>query len=454
MKNGSLQSEHVLPFLNDEDRAMRSTGLWVASHHPEWSAPIAAFLSRELAGTSPDAGDGLHALLVAFCGDANVQNLIATHLTDGNATEAKQLYLIDAMSACTLDATPSSWTAAIGTLLDADATSVRSKAVSLIRLLGLTDFSDPLAGLAADTAQPITLRIAALGAYTSMQPNLNETQFQFLTDALTTTNDASVRRETASVLESATLNETQQLHLAETILPGADAFLLSRLLDVFKDEQPVDGAGLALVEALTKTPETLDALTQDEVQAFFGRYSDAVQQAASPLLEQMIGLQNSRLQRLQELESNLSGGDMARGRALYFGKAACWSCHSIGGEGGNLGPDLTSIGQVRSVHDVLEAIVYPSVSFVREYETYKVTTSGGEYLGLIEDQTPDVVVLRSAPDASLRIPRTEISSMTRHPVSLMPQGLDALLTVGELADLMTFLMGQDQDPDRDKQFLR
>jgi hypothetical protein len=34
-------------------------------------------------------------------------------------------------------------------------------------------------------------------------------------------------------------------------------------------------------------------------------------------------------------------------------------------------------------------------------------------------------------------------------VSMMPQGLDKLLTKAEMADLMVFLLGQDQDPDHD-----
>jgi hypothetical protein len=40
------------------------------------------------------------------------------------------------------------------------------------------------------------------------------------------------------------------------------------------------------------------------------------------------------------------------------------------------------------------------------------------------------------------------------PVSMMPQGLDQLMTKQEMADLLAFLLGQDQDPETDQAILR
>jgi hypothetical protein len=37
---------------------------------------------------------------------------------------------------------------------------------------------------------------------------------------------------------------------------------------------------------------------------------------------------------------------------------------------------------------------------------------------------------------------------------MMPQGLDQLLTSQEMADLMAFILGQDQDPETDASILR
>jgi PQQ-dependent dehydrogenase (methanol/ethanol family) len=40
-----------------------------------------------------------------------------------------------------------------------------------------------------------------------------------------------------------------------------------------------------------------------------------------------------------------SGGDPVAGEALFFGKAACASCHEVNGRGGVVGPDLSAVGR-------------------------------------------------------------------------------------------------------------
>ena len=142
-------------------------------------------------------------------------------------------------------------------------------------------------------------------------------------------------------------------------------------------------------------------------------------------------------------------GDIERGRILFFGKAICYTCHAIGNEGSNFGPDLTSIQRDRSAHDLVEAIVYPGVSFVREYETYQVKTKDNTFRGIIQEQTGDMIRLGISPQESVQIQLKDIISTEIQDVSMMPLGLDKLLTEQELADLMAFLIGQDQDPETD-----
>ena len=104
----------------------------------------------------------------------------------------------------------------------------------------------------------------------------------------------------------------------------------------------------------------------------------------------------------------VSGGDVTRGRQVYFGKkAACSSCHTIGLEGGDVGPDLTAVGAVRSVHDLIEAIIFPSASFVPGHEIYRVETADDVYSGVLRRRNAEYVVIvsgpqRSAPDSAER----------------------------------------------------
>ena len=99
--------------------------------------------------------------------------------------------------------------------------------------------------------------------------------------------------------------------------------------------------------------------------------------AVDKLMTKLQEVHGERLKRLQNFESQIGNGSLDNGRRLFLGKATCATCHTLGSEGGTFGPDLTSIQRDRSAHDLLEAILYPGSSFVREYETYIIKTKTG-----------------------------------------------------------------------------
>ena len=132
---------------------------------------------------------------------------------------------------------------------------------------------------------------------------------------------------------------------------------------------------------------------------------------------------------------------MSQGRAVFFGKkAACASCHTIANEGGRVGPDLTKIGASRSGVDLLEAIVFPSATFAREFRPYVILTDAGKvHTGVISRQTAGAIHLRTADLAEVRIPRASIEEIKESDTSIMPKGLDTALSKTELRDLLAYL---------------
>ena len=145
--------------------------------------------------------------------------------------------------------------------------------------------------------------------------------------------------------------------------------------------------------------------------------------------------------RVEQLLEQLSGGDIRRGQAVFHStKAACSSCHAMGYLGGRVGPDLTRIGGIRAERDLVEAIVYPSASFVRSYEPVVVVTAAGKtHNGLIKKDTLEEIVLAINATEEVRMPRDEIEEIRPSLVSVMPSGLEKQLTPQELADLIAFL---------------
>jgi putative heme-binding domain-containing protein len=134
-------------------------------------------------------------------------------------------------------------------------------------------------------------------------------------------------------------------------------------------------------------------------------------------------------------------GDVRRGQVIFNSeRTACSACHAMGYLGGKVGPDLTSIGQIRSDSDLLEAIVYPSATFVRSYEPVQVITRAGEeHSGVLRAENNEELILATGPASEVRIPRSDIAELRPGTISVMPQGLDAQLSRQELADLLAFL---------------
>jgi putative heme-binding domain-containing protein len=149
--------------------------------------------------------------------------------------------------------------------------------------------------------------------------------------------------------------------------------------------------------------------------------------------------QASRLAELEKLQSMLGHGDVGEGRKLFFGKALCSTCHAVTGSGGTFGPDLTNIGEIRSTHDILEAILYPDASLAREYETSKVVTKSTSYTGIITEQLAESLSVETGPGVIVRLSRSEITAIEPQNVSLMPPGLEKQLTTQEMSDLMAYL---------------
>jgi putative heme-binding domain-containing protein len=139
--------------------------------------------------------------------------------------------------------------------------------------------------------------------------------------------------------------------------------------------------------------------------------------------------------------TKLNAGDPRRGYQVFrSAKAACSACHQVGYVGGNVGPNLSKIGQSRSRRDLLEAILYPSARLEQAYQGVKVQTLEGEVIqGLVVAETLTSIELQVSADSRKAVFKSEIAARELSRVSVMPAGLENQLTVEELSDLIAFL---------------
>src|SRR5262249_47759744 len=118
----------------------------------------------------------------------------------------------------------------------------------------------------------------------------------------------------------------------------------------------------------------------------------------------------------------------------------CLRCHTIRGQGGNVGPDLSMIGKKASRENLFESILYPSKAIADQYLTWNVETASGTSLsGLIVEEKPDYLVLRDANARDHKIAKKDIDSRTKSLVSIMPDNLLVYMTEDDLVDMVDYL---------------
>ncbi|HEY3392299.1 MAG TPA: PVC-type heme-binding CxxCH protein [Lacipirellulaceae bacterium] len=130
-------------------------------------------------------------------------------------------------------------------------------------------------------------------------------------------------------------------------------------------------------------------------------------------------------------------GDPVAGRAVF--KKLCAQCHTIYGEGGKVGPDITANGRA-SFDQLLSNVFDPSLVIGAEYQVSTVVTKDGRNLtGLIVENNDRRVVIRMARDSEETVPRNNVEYMRLSKLSMMPEGVENVFNKKDLADLFAFL---------------
>ncbi len=444
MEGGRLSAEHVIPWLKSTVPMLRHTAGWIVSHRPEWGGALASFFAQRLAEPSASADDrtALQPQLAQLAAASAIQSLLASTLAGKDP--AARLIALRAMAASGLKETPSAWLDALAVLIpNGDAELVR-QSVATARLLplpkaGHAGLSAALARVGREARVPAEVRLDALALATPAALAPVETPlFDFLCAHLDARQPMLVRGAAATVLARAPLSPPQQLALTEKVRT-VGALEVPKLLPAF-ERNPGEALGLKLVAALQQSPG-LPGVRANVLKPLFARYPAAVQQSGEAVLK----LLNSDLARenarIDTLLASSRDGDIRRGQAVFNSeKTACALCHVIGYRGGRLGPDLTNIGKIRNERELLEAIVFPSATFVRGYDPVTITTKKGDtHSGILRKDAPDEVVLATGIDTEQHIARADVAGLEPGAVSPMPPGMDAVLSGQELADLVAFL---------------
>jgi putative heme-binding domain-containing protein len=253
-----------------------------------------------------------------------------------------------------------------------------------------------------------------------------------------------MRSAAAAAISNARLNAPQLEHLC-TAIAAAGPLEINRLLGSFKataDEKLVGKLLASLMGASSLASVRFDALRETLAECGPGVLQELDDLEAAVNVDAA-----AQRQQIEELLPRMSDGDVRRGEVVFYSsKAACTACHRLGIGGGAVGPDLSRVGEVRTERDLLESVLFPSLSFVRSYEPVTVATADGlSFNGTIRDETELDIVLATGPDQEKRILRADIEEIQPSSVSVMPAGMGKVLSTQELADLVVFLKSRSEE---------
>jgi putative heme-binding domain-containing protein len=133
-------------------------------------------------------------------------------------------------------------------------------------------------------------------------------------------------------------------------------------------------------------------------------------------------------------------GNSARGKELFATTATCNKCHTVNGEGKDVGPNLSEIGSKLSKDALHVSILDPSAGISHNYETYLAVTDDGKVIsGILVSKTDDELTLKDATAIVHTLKTADLEEVKKLTTSLMPADLQKLLTAQDLVDVVEYL---------------
>ena len=163
--------------------------------------------------------------------------------------------------------------------------------------------------------------------------------------------------------------------------------------------------------------------------------SDAIRERASKLFSRVDSNRESVVRKYAS--HALADADLDKGRAVF--KKQCSACHQLEGQGNNIGPDLTAISD-KSMPAMLTAILDPNRAVEEKYLDYSVLTGDGQlHRGILLDESATSVTLATPEGKTMPILRNEIEELQATGRSLMPEGLETVLSPQDVADVVGYV---------------
>ncbi|MCP4173339.1 MAG: c-type cytochrome [Fuerstiella sp.] len=384
--------------------------------------------------------DQLLSLVRSFGSSPDMAEALAKPLVSSSSSAALRTTVLKAIAGDSSLPLHDSWKEPLLKAMRAPNIPERVAAIEAVGSLGATQFLTQLLPVAADQTEPVPVRLAALrSAVLSKKAMSSERAFPLLLRL--TKGGAPEEQQVAAQLLGASSLTAAQLHQVAPLLKETGPQQLVDLVKLFKRSLTQDLA-VAFLDSIEHA-RSLNSLPMIDVSEVVKRFPQDLHDRANALLDRMKAAEQQKLLKLDSLVAGLRTGDAVRGKDVFFSeKSKCATCHIVGEKGKRVGPDLTTIGANRSSKDLLESIVFPSSTLVRQYEPYTLLTIDGRtYSGLVIRDTATEVTIQQTLGDPVTVSRADVDELVPSTVSIMPKGLDEQITPQQIVDLVAWMQG-------------
>lgn len=445
METRAITPGEVQAALESPEKQIRDAGWWVVEQHLDWADDLVPAF-RSLAMATPPDSESMKAVgsrLTKFAGQPAIQTLMADLVSDSNVPQQTRRVVIRAMADGRPKKIPEQWVRHLVPELESREEEWLAAVLAVIRPepKSMMDgqLAGPLSKIGSDQSLSPRVRLQALSFIPRNMAELTPAILSLVTGHLSPEHPGDLRSLALDVLEKSRLSDTQVVEVLETI-PHAGPMELKRLIPIVM-EAADERRGRLLVDRLATAP-ALTSLQPEFLRQQLKNKIAALETATEELIARIEAASGPQLAVLEAALKRVPMADPRRGQAVFTStRGLCSACHSVGFIGAKVGPDLTRIGRIRSERDLLESILFPSASFVRGFEPTIVATQDAHiYSGVIKEESLQELTLQLDAQKTIRVRIDEIDARKPGSVSMMPAGLEKLLTQEELADLVAFLM--------------
>ncbi len=467
---GALSEDKVIVALGDKDEHVRERGVALAEKFIARAAPSAP-LAAKLNGLVADSAPRVRFQLALTAPTSPALAGTLARLAERDSGDSW-------ISAALLSGPPAVVSAALLPSATRDLAAAKKSAAFVAKLVEIAAASKPAGGYASlidfvaqPGASPLWLRALGEGlrhAGTSIDQVDSEKKLAAMfTRAAATVADskasAAVRLEAIEMLGVASPAQSREA-LTAVLSPGQPETVQVAAIKVLA-QQPAAEVTASLVRAWPHyAPEAKEAALaalmarEDRTLALLGAIGAGKIAATDLSAAQVQSLAHHKTAKIAALATTTlaavippsraevtakffpavsTTGDAARGKALYLGR--CMICHRAGSDGMALGPDLITV-KTKGREALLTAILDPHKEVAPQYIAFDVATKDGNaYTGIITRDDATGLTLKIMGGAEVAFPRSNVKGTSSSGKSLMPEGLEAGLSVQDMADLLTFI---------------